>query len=115
MPDRLGELGLRKLLRDADVLVDRLALSVGSGLPAYLGEWAEWVAPIYRRRRVPMDDVIHLCEGVRSASTSALAPDERTPADAALDRAIDVLKAHRRLAGDARKRNPIAQFLYKGA
>jgi len=77
MRDRLGELGLRKLLRDTDVLIDRLALSVASGAPVYLSEWAEWVGPIYRRRKVPMDDLIHLCEGLRQASSSALAPEER--------------------------------------
>ena len=36
------------------------------------------------------------------------------PADAALDAAIEVFRFHRRLAGDARKRNPILAAIYKG-
>jgi hypothetical protein len=35
--------------------------------------------------------------------------------DAALDASIEVLLWHRRLAGDARKRNPLIAFIYKGA
>ena len=35
--------------------------------------------------------------------------------DAAIDAAIAVFKWHRRLAGDARKRNPLLAFIYKGA
>jgi hypothetical protein len=115
MRDRLGELGLRKLLRDANVLIERLALAMASGDPRAMGEFAEWVAPIYRRRRVPMDDVVNLAEGIRHASSTTLAPEERAPADAAIDAAIAAFRFHRRLAGDARRRNPIARFLYKGA
>ncbi len=36
------------------------------------------------------------------------------PADATLDAAIKVYRWHRRLAGDARKRNALLQLLYKG-
>jgi hypothetical protein len=36
------------------------------------------------------------------------------PADAALDAAIEVYRWHRRLAGDARKKNAFLQLLYKG-
>ena len=34
---------------------------------------------------------------------------------AAIDAAIAVFKWNRRIAGDARKRNKLLQFLYKGA
>ena len=44
---------------------------------------------------------------------------DRPPSDryrpAATDAAIAVFKWHRRLAGDARKRNPVIRFIYKGA
>jgi hypothetical protein len=40
---------------------------------------------------------------------------ERGSADAALDTAIERFRWQRRIAGDARKRNRILQFLYKGA
>jgi hypothetical protein len=115
MRERLGELGLRKLLRDSQVMIDRLALAVASGQPVFLGEWAEWVAPIYRRRGVPMDDLIHLLDGLRQASGSVLTLDEVAPAESAIDAAIATFRAHRRLAGDARRRNPILRFIYKGA
>jgi hypothetical protein len=35
--------------------------------------------------------------------------------DAAIDEAIKVFRWHRRLGGDARKRNALLSFLYKGA
>jgi hypothetical protein len=113
--DRLGEIGMRKLLRDADGLLERLALAVASGNPVFMSEYAEWVAPIYRRRRVPMDDLVNLLEGLRRAAAASLAPEERPPADAAIDAGIATFRWHRRIAGDARRRNPIAAFLYKGA
>jgi hypothetical protein len=113
--DRYDDVGLRKLLRDADVLIERLALSVASGDPAFMSEYGEWVAPVYRRRKVPMDDLVNLLESLRLAAASALAPEERPAADNAVDAGIKVFRWHRRIAGDARKRNPIAAFLYKGA
>ena len=115
MRDRLGELGLRKLLRDTETLIDRVALAVATNEPRFAGEWAEMVAPTYRRRRVPMDDLIGLGEGIRAAASSVLGPEEMRSADAAIDEAIRLFRWHRRLAGDARKRNPIIAFLYKGA
>jgi hypothetical protein len=113
--DRYPELGLRKLLRDTEPMIDRLAYALDYGDPDGLAAWADWVVPVYRRRRVPMDDVIQLCEGLRLASASVLAPAERPPADIAIDKAINVLRWHRRLAGDARKRNRLLQAIYKGA
>jgi hypothetical protein len=62
-----------------------------------------------------MDDLILLCEGLRLAVPAVLAPDERTIADVALDEAVRVFRWHRRLAGDARKRNRLLAALYKGA
>ena len=115
MRTRHDELGLRRLLRDTDIIVERIALCVAGDDPGWLREWADWVAPIYRRRRVPMDDVIQLCEGLRRACAAVLAPAEMVPAEAAIDEAIRVFRWYRRIAGDARKRNPILQFIYKGA
>lgn len=115
MQERHGALGLRKLLRDTETLVDRLGIAVGANDPLAIGAWAEWVVPIYRRRKVPMDDLILLCEGLRLAVPAVLAPDERSIADAALDEAVRIFRWHRRLAGDARKRNRILAAIYKGA
>lgn len=115
MSERHGVLGLRKLLRDTETLIDRLGVAVASNDPIAVAAWAEWVVPIYRRRRVPMDDLILLCDGLRLAIPAVLAPDERTIAEVSLDEAVRVFRWHRRIAGDARKRNRLLALLYKGA
>jgi len=112
---RYDEAGLRQLLRDAELLTERVAYCVETGVPDHAREYAEWTAPLYRRRFTPMDDVIGLCNGLRSAFPSVLAPGELPLADESLDAAIEVYRWHRRLAGDARKRNALLQLLYKGA
>ena len=114
MRDRYDELGLRKLLRDAELLVDRLALSVAANDPSCMREYAVWTDIVYRRRRVPMDDLVALCEGIRTASANVLSSAELAAANEALDEAIEVYRWTRRLAGDARKKNAFLQFLYKG-
>ena len=111
---RYDEPGLRHLLHDAELLAERVALCVATNEPDLAREYGEWAAPVYRRRRTPMDDLVALCEGLREAFPSVLAPGELPAADAALDAAIKAYRWHRRIAGDARRRNPILQFLYKG-
>ena len=95
-------------------MIERLAYALDYGEQDGLAGWADWVVPVYRRRRVPMDDVINLCEGLRVALPAVMAPDELPSADRALDAAIDRYRWHRRIAGDARKRNAFLQFIYKG-
>ena len=114
MRERYDEVGLRRLLRDTGLLLERVALSVASGDPYHTKAYADMVSPVYRRRNVPLDDLIALCHGIRAALPGVLKPDEQEPAGAALDEAIEVFRWHRRLAGDARKKNALAQFLYKG-
>lgn len=111
---RAGETGLRQLLRDTDVYLERIARALASGDPGQAREWADWVAPVYRRRKVPMDDLVTLSEGLRGALAAILAPDEQAAADAALDEAIATFRRYRRIAGDARKRSRILTALYKG-
>jgi hypothetical protein len=89
-----------------------MCVAAGDVTPAR--EYADWTSPVYRRKAVPLDDLINLCEGLRSASPTVLAPGELASADAALDAAIAQYRWHRRLAGDARKKNALVQFLYKG-
>jgi hypothetical protein len=111
---RYDEAGLRQLLRDAALLAERVAVCLERGDPSQAREYAEWTAPLYRRRFVPMDDVIALCNGLRAAFPSVLAPGELPLAGEALDAAIAGYKWHRRIAGDARKKNALLQLLYKG-
>ena len=113
--DRHDEMALRRLLRDTEILIDRLALSVASNDPLPLREFADQIVPVYRRRNVSMDDLIRLFEGLRAAAGSFLTGDELVPLHVSIDEAIKVFKWHRRIAGDARKKNRLLQALYKGA
>nr|MCU0477977.1 hypothetical protein [Chloroflexota bacterium] len=112
--ERLGETGLRALLRDTEIYLERIARAVASADPGQAREWADWVAPVYRRRKVPMDDLVNLSEGLRSSLATILSPEEQVAADAALDQAIVTFRRYRGLAGDARKRNRILAAIYKG-
>jgi hypothetical protein len=107
--------GLRNLLRDAEVFVDRIALCVAGNDSHWLREFADMTAPVFRRREVPMDDVVLLLEAIRSTVRGVLSAEETVPADAAIDEAVALLRDYRRIAGDARKRNPILAAIYKGA
>ena len=111
---RYDETGLRGLLQDAEVFVDRLALCVAGNDPHWLKEFADMSASVFRRRGVAMDDVVRILEGLRAGARGVLSEAETIPADAALDEAVAVFKWYRRLAGDARKRNPILAAIYKG-
>jgi hypothetical protein len=113
--ERHDEIALRRLLRDTEVYIERIARSLASNDPGFVRDWADQVAPVYRRRRVPMDDLVRISEGLRLATKSVLAPGERGPVDEALDAAVSVFRKYRRIAGDARKRNRILAFIYKGA
>lgn len=114
MRTRYTEAGLRNLLRDAEVFVDRLALCVAGNDPHWLKEFADMSAPVFRRREVPMDDVVRILEAIRAGARGVLSETETVPADAALDEAVAVFRWYRRLAGDARKKNPLITAIYKG-
>jgi hypothetical protein len=113
--EHYDEIALRRLVRDMEVYVDRLCRSLASGDPEFVRAWAEQVVPVYRRRQVPMDDLIRISEALRIASTGVVAPGERGPIDEAIDAAVTVFRRHRRLAGGGRRRNRLLQLLYKGA
>ena len=84
-------------------------------IPTPAREYADWTSPVYRRKRVPLDDLIDLCEGLRAALPAVLdAGRAADAAEAAIDEAIAQYRWHRRIAGDARKRNAFLQFIYKG-
>jgi hypothetical protein len=111
---RFDDVALRNLLKDAEVHVDRLALCVAGNDSHWLKEFADQAAPVFRRREVPMDDVCRILEGLRTAARGVLSEEEMVPAEAALDEAIRVYRWYRRLSGDARKKNPIVEKLYRG-
>jgi hypothetical protein len=111
---RNDEAGLRARLHDAELLAERLSVALATGDPTPMREYADWTGPVYRRKKVPLGDLMNLCEGLRQALPDVLAPGELPEAGVALDEAIAVYKWHRRLAGDARKKNAFLQFIYKG-
>ena len=115
MKDRHDDLVREALLSDLQAFVDRLVVAVSSGDPRAMATFADLVAVRYRKRKVSMDDVVTLCEGLRRAACSVVDPSAQPGIDAAIDEAIAVFKWHRRLAGDARKRHPLLAFIYKGA
>jgi hypothetical protein len=97
------------------VLIDRVVDAMAAGDPEPARSFAEATPPAYRRRKVPMNDLITLCEGIRASVGSALARGDMGPVDAAIDAMIDRFKWHGRIAGDARKKNRLLQAIYKGA
>jgi len=103
---RYDETGLRERLRDAELLAERVAYAISVGDPSAAGEYADWTSPVYR--------LINLCEGVRAAIAGSMSPSIASEADASIDAAIAQYRWHRRIAGDARKRNALLQFIYKG-
>ena len=112
---RYAPVALAELRLDVDAMVGRLADSVAANDPDGLAGWAEMVVPRFRKKGVSMDDLRSLFEGLRRAAPAAVLPDAIPIVDASIDAANAVFKWHRRMAGDARKRNPLLAFLYKGA
>jgi hypothetical protein len=115
LQDRHDQLVRDALLADLEAFVDRLAVALASGDPRAMATFADLVAVRYRKRKIAMDDVVTLCEGLRRAAVAAVEASAEPSVDSAIDAAIEVFKWHRRLAGDARKRNPLLSFIYKGA
>jgi hypothetical protein len=115
LADRYDDVVRAALQADLEAFVDRLIVAIGSGDSGAMATFADLVAVRYRKRKVAMDDVITLCQGLRRAAASAVEPGAEATIDASIDAAIAVFKWHRRLAGDARKRNAFLSYIYKGA
>jgi hypothetical protein len=105
---------LRRLIRDGELIVERLAMSVGSDDVRWIAEYSEWIVPIYRRRHVPLADLATLCAGIRSALTADLDEAELASADRAFEAAQLVLRRNGRVAGDRHKRRSIFKWMYRG-
>lgn len=111
---RYDQPALRHLLRDGELLVERLSMCLGSGDGRWLADYAEWIGPVYRRRGVPLADLSALCSGIREAAVPYLSADELEAAGQALDGAVAVWRRNGRLAGDRHKRNALWKWLYRG-
>jgi len=113
--ERYSELAQRRLLLDTGTLLDVVARAVATGDPLLVRRWADQGVPPFRRRGVSMDDLTTLANAIRSVVDGAVPPEAFPIVDAGLNRAIEVFKWHRRIGGDARRRNRLLAFLYKGA
>jgi hypothetical protein len=112
--ERYDEVGLRRLLHDSEVLTERLAMCLASDDSRWLAGFAEWIAPIYRRRGVTLLDLATLCDAIGDVIGPDLTDDERASASRALDAATLVLKRNSRIAGDRHKRNALWKWMYRG-
>ena len=115
MRDRHDALMVRRLLRDTLALTDRVVETLADGNTDRAWAFAEATPPMYRRRRVPMGDLITLANAVRAAIGSMLPREDLPLVDRAIDVMIERFKWHGRIAGDARKRNRLLAAIYKGA
>lgn len=115
LADRHNEVVRAALLADLDAFADSLIVAVASGDPSAMAAFADLVAVRYRKRKIAMDDVVSMCEGLRRAAAAVVEPDAQAAIDSAIDAAIEVFRWYRRLAGDLRKRHPLLAFIYKGA
>ena len=113
--ERHDALALRRLLRDLGTFLNELATAIETGHRDAFVSWCEALVPAYRRRGVPMDDLRRLMEELQRTSAAGLEPGPASEAGALLAEAATTFKAHRRLGGDAKKKNPIIDFIYKGA
>jgi hypothetical protein len=113
--ERHDEYAMRRLLRDTVVLIDRVVESMAAGDPGPARSFAEATPPAYRRRKVPMNDLINLSESIRTAVGALLGRGDMDVVNAAVEAMIDRFKWHGRIAGDGRKKNRLLQAIYKGA
>jgi hypothetical protein len=114
LDERYDETMLRMFLRDYDRHIEQLARAYETGDDSHVVNYGEWLVPVYRRRRVPMNDFVALVAGLEQAAMTLLAPEERAKADEIFDAWALQLKRHGRLPGD-HKGNAVIRFFWKGA
>jgi hypothetical protein len=108
------ELAMRRFLRDYDRHIEQLARGLETADSYFTAQYGEWLVPVYRRRQVPMKDVIALVGGLREAAATVLTPAEGEAAEPLFAAWIASLKHHQRLPGD-HQGNKVVRFFWKGA
>jgi hypothetical protein len=111
---RYDALQLRTFTRDCERHVQQLELALRRGRVGPVVEYVSTIVPVFRRRRVPLEDLGTMLLGTLDAAASALPPAARDAASMVMEAGLSQLERPRHLAGD-RPRNPILQFLWKGA
>jgi hypothetical protein len=112
--ERYDEVTLRLFLRDYQRHIEQLARAMETGVDGFVVNYAEWLVPVYRRRKVRMNDFIHMVDGLRHAAVTVLTPDEVEFAEPMFEHWAQMLKHHGRLPGD-HPGNPVVRFFWKGA
>ncbi len=111
---RYDALQFRTFLRDCDRHVLQLAQALERGLPGPMVEYVDTIVPVFRRRRVPLEDLGTMLLGTLDAARADLPPAEGDAVSVVVEAALNGLELPRHLPGD-RPRNPILQLLWKGA
>lgn len=111
---RYDEYALRRFLRDYEQHMRQVARALETGDDYYVTQYGEWLAPIYRRREVPMRDFATLVRALADVCGSVLSPDDAKLVGKLVVRWLARLKFHGRLPGD-HAGNPIVRFFWKGA
>jgi hypothetical protein len=112
--DHYDDLAMRRFLRDYDGHIERLARAVASGDDRHVAVYAETLLPIYRRQRVPMNDVVSLVRGLEEASIGLIPAADADAIRRPMAAWVQRLRHHRRLPGD-HTGNGVARFIWKGA
>ncbi|MDQ3129077.1 MAG: hypothetical protein M3Q66_11585, partial [Chloroflexota bacterium] len=115
MRERHDEHAVRRLLRDTAVLVDRVVDALAAGDPSPAREFADAAPPAYRRRKVPMNDLITISRSIRDAIGAVLPIADMDGVDEAVEAMVERFAWHGRIAGDGRTKNRLLQAIYKGA
>jgi hypothetical protein len=111
---RYDEVMLRWFLRDYERHLEQLAQAVASGEERFVSGYGEALVPIYRRRRVRVNDVVTLLRGLEEAAITLGPASEADAIRAPMAAWIERLRHHRRLPGDHRG-NAVVRFIWKGA
>ena len=111
--ERYDEHALRIFYRDYERHFEQLARALASGNDEPVQQYAEWLIPLMRRRRVPAADTVTLIAAMAPAAGTVLTPAEATATAGIIERWIARLRRAKRLAGD-RKRHPVLSFFWKG-
>jgi hypothetical protein len=114
LAERYDEVMQRRFLQDYQQHVEQLAQALETGEERLVTNYAEWLVPIFRRRRVPVRDQNTLLGGLRKAAANVLTPDDGRALEALMDAWLARLKFHRALPGD-HQGNRVVRIIWKGA